>query len=97
MKFDFNQEKNEKIFLERGITFCDVIEAIASKGILSNFDNPNKKRYPNQKILIVDVNNYAYCVPYVIQEGDTWFLKTIYPSRKFKNLIGGHSDDKVQS
>ncbi len=95
MKFDFNHEKNEKIFLERGITFCDVIEAIADKGILLNFDNPNKEKYPNQKNLIVDVNDYAYCVPYVIQEGDTWFLKTIYPSRKFKNLIGGQPDEKI--
>lgn len=93
MKFDFSQKKNEEIFLERGVTFYDVIEAIAEKGILLNFDNPNKEKYPNQKILIVDVNNYAFCVPYIIQEGDTWFLKTIYPSRKFKHLIGGNSDD----
>jgi uncharacterized DUF497 family protein len=95
MKFDFNREKNEKIFLERGITFDDVIEAIAYKGILLNFDNPNKGKYPNQKILVVNMNNYAYCVPYVIQKGDTWFLKTIYPSRKFKTLIGGQPSEKV--
>lgn len=67
MKFDFSQKKNEEIFLERGVTFYDVIEAIAEKGILLNFDNPNKEKYPNQKILIVDVNNYAFCVPYTIQ------------------------------
>ena len=95
MRFDFNREKNEKIFLERGITFEDVIEAIAKRGILLNFDNPNKGKYRNQKILVVEVNNYAYCVPYVIQKGDTWFLKTIYPSRKFKTLIGGQSNEKV--
>ena len=95
MKFDFNREKNEKIFIERGITFEDVIEAIARRGVLLNFDNPNKEKYPNQKILVVDVNGYAYCVPYVIQEDDTWFLKTIYPSRKFKTLIGGKHNEKI--
>ena len=65
-----------------------VIEAIAEKGILLNFPHPNQERYPNQKVLVVELNGYAYCVPYVIN-GDTWFLKTIYPSRRFKYLLEG--------
>lgn len=52
-----------------------MIEAIAYRGILLNFDNPNREKYPNQKILVVNVNYYAYCVPYVIQEDDTLVLK----------------------
>jgi len=95
MKFDFSREKNEKLFLERGITFEEVIEAIAHRGVLLNFNNPNKGKYPDQKILVVNVSNYAYCVPYVIQKDDTWFLKTIYPSRKFITLIEGQSNEKV--
>ena len=65
-----------------------VIEAIAEKGILLDFSHPNQERYPNQKVLVVELNGYAYCVPYVIN-GDTWFLKTIYPSRRFKYLLEG--------
>ena len=72
-----------------------MIEAISRRGVLLNFDNPNKEKYPNQKILVVNVNDYAYCVPYVMQENDTWFLKTIYPSRKFNTLIGGKQNEKV--
>lgn len=41
----------------------------------------NKEKYPNQKVLIVKMNNYAYAVPFV-EEGEVWFLKTIIPSRK---------------
>ena len=89
MKFDFNKNKNEKLFRERGVTFYNVIEAIAENGVLLNFEHPNKEKYPDQKMLIVDINDYAYCIPYVIEEDGTWFLKTIYPSRKFKYLIGG--------
>jgi hypothetical protein len=63
-----------------------VIEAIAERGILFDFPHPNQERYPNQKVLVVELNGYAYCVPYVIN-GDTWFLKTIYPSRRFKYLL----------
>lgn len=89
MKFDFNKNKNEKLFRERGVSFYNVIEAIAENGVLLNFEHPNKEKYPDQKMLIININDYAYCIPYVIEEDGTWFLKTIYPSRKFKYLIGG--------
>lgn len=38
--------------------------------------------------MVVDIKHCAYCVPYVVR-GETWFLKTVYPSRKFKYLITG--------
>jgi len=86
MEFDFSEEKNNQLFQERGVTFYNVIDAISEKGILLNIDHPNQEQYKNQKILVVNIDNYAYCVPYVI-EGDKYFLKTIFPSRKFKYLI----------
>lgn len=92
MEFDFNQEKNDLLFKKRGVTFYNIIESIAENGILLNFDHPNQGKYPGQKILVVNIGGYAYCVPYAI-EGDKWFLKTIYPSRKFRYLIGGNKDE----
>lgn len=86
MKFDFSHQKNRLLFEKRGVTFYNVIETIAEKGVLLNFDNPNIEKYPNQKVLVIEIDGYAYCVPYVV-EGDTWFLKTIYPNRRFKYLI----------
>ncbi len=74
--------------MKRGVTFPMVIEAIAEKGILLDFPHPNQERYPGQRVLVVELNGYAYCVPYAIN-GDTWFLKTIYPSRRFKYLLEG--------
>ena len=61
MVFDFSDNKNRKLFEERGITFQDAIDAISEKGILKYFDHPNKEKYPNQKILVVEINNYTYC------------------------------------
>ncbi|MFW5727510.1 MAG: hypothetical protein ACOCW5_02880 [Spirochaetia bacterium] len=43
MKFDFSHQKNRLLFEKRGVTFYNVIEAIAEKGVLLNFDNPNRK------------------------------------------------------
>ncbi len=86
MKFDFSKEKNELLYKERGITFYQIIEAIAENGILKNIRHPNKDKYPNQWMMVVNCNNYTYCVPYVIK-GDTYFLKTVYPNRKLLHLI----------
>jgi hypothetical protein len=73
---------------ERGVTFQAVIKAILDKGVLADFPHPNADRYPNQRILVVEIDSYTYCVPYVA-DGATMFLKTIFPSRKFMHLLEG--------
>ena len=91
MEFAFNPEKNELLRRKRGVTFPMIIEAIAEKGVLLEFAHPNQAKYPGQRIMVVELEGYVYCVPYVT-EGDTWFLKTIYPSRQFKYLLEGEHD-----
>jgi len=92
MEFFFDEAKNEKLFQLRGVTFQMAIEAIEGKGVLLNFSHPNQEKHPNQKVLVININDYAYCVPYEM-EGDRWILKTIYPSRKFKHLIRGKKNE----
>ena len=86
MEFDFNREKNELLLTTRGISFYQIIESIAENGVLLNMKNPNVVKYPNQWMMVVEYNGYTYSVPYVI-EGDVFFLKTIFPNRKFLYLI----------
>jgi hypothetical protein len=43
-------------------------------------------KYPNQNILVVEIDGYTHCVPYV-ENGNTIFMKTIFPSRKFMKLL----------
>jgi len=88
MEFDFNEDKNKLLFDERGVTFQDAIHSIAEKGVLVDFPHPNTDRYPNQRILVVEVHGYTYCVPYVTN-GEIIFLKTLFPSRKFMHLLEG--------
>lgn len=78
---DWSDEKNKKIIAERDISFEDVTIAIEEGKLLDIIDHPDKKRYPNQKIFIVNINNYGYLVPFVEDE-EKIFLKTIIPSRK---------------
>ena len=56
--------------------------------------HPNQLRYPNQKISVVLIEDYAYLVPYV--ETDTeFFLKTIIPSRKATKRFKGNLNEEI--
>lgn len=79
--FDWDEVKNVKLQSERGVLFEKIKVALESGKRLDTYNHPNQKRYPNQKIMVVEIDNYAYLVPYV-REGDKVFLKTIIPSRK---------------
>jgi len=79
--FDWDNQKNQKLKQERDVSFEEVLVAIAEKNILDIVEHPRKEKYPNQKIFIININNYAYLVPFV-ENGEKVFLKTIIPSRK---------------
>ena len=64
--FRWNAENNEILARERGITFEEIVQRIESGAKIIETDHPNKKKYPNQKILIIDVEGYAYLVPCII-------------------------------
>lgn len=79
--FDWNEEKNKLLKLERDVSFEEVLIAIESSGLIDILEHPKKEKYPNQKIFVVNINNYAYLVPFV-EDKEKIFLKTIVPSRK---------------
>ena len=88
-KYIYDEQKNQKLKTERGVCFDDVIDAISDGKILEIVPHHNKGEYPNQKILIVEINQYVYLVPY-LEEEDLLILKTVFPSRKFTKLyLGG--------
>lgn len=79
--FRWNHEKNEVLKSERSISFEEIVLAIEADGVLDELNHPNSEKYPNQSILVVALDGYAYLVPYV-EEANYFFLKTVIPSRK---------------
>ena len=79
--FRWNPEKNDQLKSERGISFEQMTVAVESSGLLDVLTHPNQAKYPNQRILVVNSDGYAYLVPFV-EEVDHYFLKTVIPSRK---------------
>jgi uncharacterized DUF497 family protein len=82
MVFDWNEDKNQQLKKERDISFERVVLAIEENHVLDVLEHPNKERYKNQYLLIVEIDEYAYVIPAICNE-DSWFLKTIYPNRKY--------------
>ncbi len=49
--------------------------------LLAVEEHPNSEKYKNQKIYVVEINDYVYLVPF-LRDGNKIFLKTIIPNRK---------------
>ena len=86
--------KNEKLKSERDLSFEMVLVAIQQGNTLDDFIHPNREKYPNQRLLVVKIKEYACLVPSV--ETDTEiFLKTIIPSRKAtKQYLSGSDNNE---
>ncbi len=79
---EWNELKNDWLKRERGISFKMVANLIRQNEYIGIIDNPN---YKNQKMLIILIENYINCVPFVY-DGSKIFLKTIYQSRKYNKI-----------
>ena len=86
--FAWNEEKNQLLIRQRGVSFNDVVAYVESRSEVETYDHPNQRRYPRQRIYIVDIDDYLFVVPFVLQEDGTAFLKTIYPSNRARRYYG---------
>lgn len=93
-EFDFDPTKNRELKKTRGISFEEVIFAILQGQYLDILEHPNQVKYSNQKIFVLDIDDYIYLVPFVVNK-EKIFLKTIFPSRKAtkKYLERGDCDE----
>lgn len=86
----WNKDKNIWLKKCRKISFEDILYYITSGDIVDDIRHPNKDKYPNQRMFILNIKEYLYLVPYVESENEL-FLKTIIPSRKVtKDYLKGN-------
>jgi len=78
--YDWNEEKNNllKNNPHRQISFEKVVYALKNEKLLDVIPSPT---HENQECLVVEIDDYVYIVPFVMNV-EIIFLKTIYPSRK---------------
>lgn len=92
--FRWGAAKNEQLKQERGVSFEQMVVAIEAGGLLDILAHPNLARYPDQRLMVVAIDGYAYLVPFV-EEADHYFLKTVIPSRKAtRDYLGQGEQDE---
>lgn len=79
--FNWDKEKNLKLKEHRGISFEEIVFYISNGAVIDVIENRNNEKYENQFMFIIEIDSYAYIVPFV-ENDEEIFLKTIYPSRK---------------
>lgn len=85
MKYlNWSLEKNDLLKAKRGISFEEIALLIESGRILGIEENIG---HPNQKIYILEIEDYAYIVPFVENQTEI-FHKTAFPSRKYTKRFG---------
>lgn len=79
--YEFDPAKNAKLISIRGISFEEIIAALATDKLLDVVHHPNSDKYPHQKMYVIEHNGYAYLVPFV-ENNNKIFLKTAFPNRE---------------
>lgn len=93
--FDWDDAKNAKLKVERGIGFEEIVFHIERGDLVDILEHPNPGRYAGQRIFVVRREDHVYLVPFVEDE-QTVFLTTIIPGRKAtKQYLGEESDDET--
>ena len=58
MIFDWNNEKNMMLKRNRSILFERIIVAIEQDDLLDILEHPNKEKYPNQLLILVEIDRW---------------------------------------
>ncbi len=93
---NWNSTKNQQLVTERGISFEDVVFYLQQGALLDDTEHPNHDKYPNQRVFVVNIDDYVHLVPYV-EDRKEIFLKTIIPSRKATKKYLGENDDSAKT
>jgi uncharacterized DUF497 family protein len=80
-QYFWDEKKNQKLIQERGVSFEDIVQAIAEGYTLDDTAHPRADQYPNQFVYVIRLADYVYLVPYEAM-GEKIRLITIIPSRK---------------
>ena len=80
--FDWNDEKNEWLRQERGISFEDIVFHLSRDGLLAILEHPNLRLYPGQRIFVVNVEGYA-CIAVSYTHLDVYKRQEIARSERY--------------
>jgi uncharacterized DUF497 family protein len=94
MQIIWDNEKNQTLIKERGVSFEEFCSLILDKKYIDIIPNPVRT---NQELFIIPYKGYTYVVPFVTDtENNRIILKTIFPSRKYHRLYSKNETGKTR-
>lgn len=92
-RYEWNPEKDKQLRETRGISFDEIVLHLEVGRFLDIIATPQPDKYPAQRIFVLEIDGYAWLVPFVESE-DVVFLKTAMPSRKMtKHYLRERTDE----
>ncbi|WP_319416462.1 hypothetical protein [Marispirochaeta aestuarii] len=82
----WDKEKNEKLILERNISFDEISQMIMDGKYMDIIENPVRE---GQMYFVMEIQDYTWIVLFIIDEDDNIVLKTAYQSRKYYKKYRG--------
>ena len=87
----WNADKDLWLQEHRGVSFQDIAACILSDNLVDMIENTERG---GQQAFLIRFRDYIWVVPFVLEEGESIFLKTAYPSRKMNARFGGFRERK---
>ena len=87
----WSEDKDQWLRANRGISFQEIASHILASDLLDLIENPARKE---QQAFVVRSGGYVWVVPFVLENDNSIFLKTAYPSRKMNKRYGGKHEKK---
>jgi len=82
MKFVWDEKKNYLLKRIRNISFERVLTAIEHGGLVDILEHNHPIKYPEQKLMVVNIDNYCWVIPFKDDETQgVRKLITAFPSR----------------
>jgi len=86
----WDKKKNEKLMLERNISFDEISQMIIDGKYLDIVENLVRE---GQMYFVMDMQEYTWIVPFLIDKEDNIVLKTAFQSRKYHRKYKGEIDE----
>lgn len=85
MAIIWDNDKNDWLKINRNVSIEEISERILNHEHEEIVENPTRS---DQQYFVMEINNYIWLIPFLIDENDNIVLKTAFPSRKYHKKHG---------